>query len=214
MTGLSGTIAGSDVQIAFELGFTPAVATILSLGPQNTLVLRQGLSRRHVMLAVGICHGCDLVLITFAVLGLAVMLGMVPAALLMLRILGACFLVLASARLFMQAVGEGHLRDVSTRRHTRHVVLAALAVSLLNPLAWIETCLVIGAISSTVKVNLLIVFAVGAALGSLCRLSLLGYGARMLTPLFRWPPFRRGFDTLAGMVMAGMALALVLGLAD
>ena len=103
------------------------------------------------------------------------------------------------------------MRDVGTGFYTRHVVLAALAVSLLNPLAWIETFLVIGAISSTVKVNLLIVFAVGAVLGSLCKFSLLGYGARMLAPLFRWPPFRHGFDALAGVVMAGMALVLMLG---
>ena len=122
--------------------------------------------------------------------------------------------MLTSARLFMQAVREGGTRDVGTRSYTRHVVLAALAVSVLNPLVWIETVLITGAISSTVKLNLLIVFAVGAALGSLCRLSLLGYGAQMLAPLFRWPPFRRGFHTLAGVVMAGMAVVLVLGLAD
>ena len=88
MTELSSLMASSDARIAFELGFTPVVAAILSLGPQNTLVLRQGLSRHHVMLVISICFGCDLFFITSAVLGLAAYVSVVPAGLLMLRTLG------------------------------------------------------------------------------------------------------------------------------
>ena len=204
-------IAFPDVR-AFELGFTPAAAAILSLGPQNTLVLRQGLSGHNVLLVVSTCFGCDLSLLLFATTGLDAVVTAFPMCSLMLRCSGMAYLTLMSARSFARAMHEEHAGLSDTCSCTQRVVLAALVVSLLNPLAWIESVLIIGAVSSIVEPNSVIVFAIGAALGSLCKFSVLGFGARMLSPLFRWPQFRRIFDTLSGIAMAAMALLILIEL--
>ena len=177
--------AYADATTAFELGFAPAAAAILSLGPQNTLVLRHGLLRDNVAAVVGACFGCDLCLIMFAVLGLGTCIGAVPAAVPILKAVGTCYLVLSSGRSLRQAVGGGSdMRITGACCRTSKVVLAALAVSLLNPLAWIESVLVIGAVSSSVEARLLVVFAAGAALGSLCKFSLLDLAHRCSPPCF------------------------------
>ena len=193
---------------AFELGFAPAAAAILSLGPQNTLLLRPGLSGRNALIVIGTCYGCDLGLVLFGTMGLGAVVVAFPILPLLLRATGMGYLMVMSARSFTRAVRDEHAGLDGTCGCAQRVFLAALMVSVLNPLAWVESVLVLGAVSSTVQRNLVIVFASGASVGTLCRLSVLGLGARVLRPMFRWPLFRRAFDTLAGVAMAGMAMVL------
>ena len=171
---------------AFELGFAPTAAAILSLGPQNILLLRPGLSGRKALIVIGICYGCDLGLVLFGALGLGAILAAFPMGPVLLRATGAGYLALMSARCFRRAVGEDHVVRDRQRSCARRVIHAALMVSLLNPLAWVESVLVIGAVSSTVPADLKIVLVTGASLGTLFRLSVLRIGARTLQLMFRW----------------------------
>ena len=197
---------------AFELGFAPAAAAILSLGPQNTLLLRQGFSGRKALIVIGICYGCDLGLVLFGTLGLGAVVAALPIVSLVLRATGMGYLTIMALRCFARAAGCERAGLEGVFECAQRVILAALMVSVFNPLAWVESVLVLGAISSTVECNLAIVVAAGASMGTLCRLSVLGLGGRVLRPMFRWPAFRRAFDTLAGVVMAGMAIVLLMGL--
>jgi L-lysine exporter family protein LysE/ArgO len=52
-------------------------------------------------------------------------------------------------------------------------------------------------------------FAAGAALGSLVWFSSLGYGARLLRPLFARPAAWRGLDALVAVVMTAIAVSLL-----
>ena len=197
---------------AFELGFTPAAAAILSLGPQNAFLLRQGLSGRRALILIGTCYGCDLGLVLFGTLGLGAVVAAVPIIPLLLRATGMGYLTVMSARSFARAVGRQHASLDGTGGCAERIFLAALMVSALNPLAWIESVLVLGAVSSTVPCNLVIVFATGASFGTLFRLSILRLGARVLRPMFRRPLFRRAFDAVAGIAMLGIAVVLLMGL--
>ena len=194
---------------AFELGFIPVATAILSLGPRNTLILRQGLLKRNVILVVIICFGCDLGLLLFATMGLGAVFAAFPVSEYILQAVGIGFLMLVSTRCFARAMRNEAARPVSEAACARRLMLNALVVSILNPLVWIETVLVIGTVASTVASDRVIVVAIGAALGSLCKFSTLGFGARLLSPLFRRPAFRRGFDTVTGAVMAVMATLLL-----
>ena len=197
---------------AFELGFAPTAAAILSLGPQNTLLLRQGFSGREALIVIGTCYGCDLGLVLFGTMGLGAVVAACPIVSLVLRATGLGYLTIMAARCFARAVGGERAGLAYAFGCAQRVVLAALMVSVLNPLAWVESVLVLGAVSSTVQYNLAIVVAAGASTGTLCRLSVLGLGGRVLRPMFRWPLFRRAFDIVAGFAMAGMAMVLLMGL--
>ena len=63
---------------AFELGFAPAAAAILSLGPQNTLLLRQGLSGHKTLIVIGTCYGSDLGLVLLGTMGLGAVVTAYP----------------------------------------------------------------------------------------------------------------------------------------
>ena len=197
---------------AFELGFAPAAAAILSLGPQNTLLLSRSLSGRKTLIVLGTCYGSDLGLVLLGTMGLGAVVATAPIALLFLQISGVAYLLLMSVRCFLRTMRREPAGLEGTYGCASRVFLTALTVSLLNPLAWVESVLVLGAVASTVPYDLVIVFATGASIGTLCRLSVLGLGARALQPMFRWPPFRRAFDALAGVVMGGMAVVLLIRL--
>ena len=197
---------------AFELGFAPAAAAILSLGPQDTLLLRQDFSGREALIFIGACYGCDLDLVLFGTMGLGAVVAAFPLVLLVLRATGTAYLAIMAARCFARAAAGGRTGLEGAFGCAQRVVLAALMVSVLNPLAWVKSVLVLGAVSSTVQYNLAIIVAAGASMGTLCRLSVLGLGGSVLRPMFRWPLFRRAFDTLAGFAMAGMATVLLMEL--
>ena len=91
------------------------------------------------------------------------------------------------------------------------VLSGAIIVSLLNPLAWIESPLVVGSLATALKAEMLATFAFGAFAGSLMKFSLLGFGARTLAPLFAHSAFCQAFDTAAANVMAGMVALLLQG---
>ena len=199
---------------AFELGFALSAATVLSLGPQNTLLLRGGLSGRKTLIVVGTCYACDLGCVLLGTMGLGAAIAAWPIVPMILQATGVGYLVLMSASSFKGAVDEKRARLDGSDHCTRRVFIAALMVSAFNPLVWVETVLVIGAMSSTVQCNLLTIVAIGASLGTVFRLGVLVFGARVLRPMFRRPLFRKGFDMLAGVAMAGMAILLTMDLAQ
>jgi L-lysine exporter family protein LysE/ArgO len=86
----------------------------------------------------------------------------------------------------------------------------ALALSLLNPHAWLDTVVLLGAIGAQQPGEAgRYVFAAGAMSASLLWFSCLGLGARLLAPLFALPHAWRVLDGLIAATMWGIALSLV-----
>ncbi len=53
-------------------------------------------------------------------------------------------------------------------------------------------------------------FLIGASVASAMWFVALGYGARILQPVFMWPIAWRILDVITGVMMVGLAFALVL----
>lgn len=194
---------------SFVLGFASAGSALLSLGPQNVFVLKRGLSRQHLVVTVAICFGSDGLLMSLAVLGFASVLNTIPVAALALRLAGCLYLAVGSIRMLMSACrGQiGHQAPVATL-HLRQVVVGAAVVSLLNPLAWTESVLVVGGLAATMQTAALGSFTAGSLAGSLLKFGLLAFGARHFSRLLVRPALSRAFDAAAAVAMAGMALLL------
>ncbi len=75
--------------------------------------------------------------------------------------------------------------DGGERTRIGSVVLAALALTWLNPHVYLDTVVLLGSISATYARPWL--FGLGAALASLTWFAGLGYGARLLAPVFARP---------------------------
>ena len=94
---------------------------------------------------------------------------------------------------------------------TRAAVAAALAVSLLNPHVYLDTVVLLGSVAAQYEGELRAWFTAGAWVASLAWFSALGFGARLLAPVFEKPSAWRVLDAAIGAIMWWIAIGLVLG---
>jgi L-lysine exporter family protein LysE/ArgO len=74
--------------IASLPGFFTGLSLIIAIGAQNAFVIRQGLTRRHVLLVVAICAVSDAALIVLGVAGLGALVSSLPWLLEIIRWFG------------------------------------------------------------------------------------------------------------------------------
>jgi L-lysine exporter family protein LysE/ArgO len=91
-------------------------------------------------------------------------------------------------------------------------VAACLAFTFLNPHVYLDTVVLLGSLSARFEGTGRIAYGAGAALASFVWFFGLGYGARLLQPVFARPAAWRVLDIVIGLVMAGLAVSLALTL--
>lgn len=193
-------------------GYFTALSLIVAIGAQNAFVLRQGLKRAHVFLVVMICALSDAILITVGVFASAKVEAAFPAFLPVMLWGGAAFLILYGLRSARSAIrGGGHLTasdDVSDT--ALRVGLTCLALTWLNPHVYLDTVVLMGAISTNFDPHRA-AYTFGAILGSFSFFFALGYGARLLAPIFAREAAWRVLDGLIACVMWLIAAKLIHG---
>lgn len=194
-----------DVVLAgFALGFS----LILAIGAQNAFVLRQGVRRKHVLPVVLVCALSDATLIAAGVAGFGALAEVVPGLEFWMRVFGAAFLVWYGAKTFYSAwKGGASLSAGGEAQSLRSAVLTCLALTWLNPHVYLDTFVLLGAVSAQYDDKL--GFAAGAMTASFVFFFSLGYGARALAPLFARPFSWRILDVLVGVVMWAIAAKLI-----
>jgi L-lysine exporter family protein LysE/ArgO len=190
------------------------MSLIVAIGAQNAFVLRQGVRRQHVLWICLFCALADAGLITVGVLGLgALAQGGAGVALRVMRWAGAAFLVgyavVAARRAFRPAALDvgGASRSVALGA----ALAQAAAFSFLNPHVYLDTVMLLGSLANAQGPALRWVFAGGAVAASFVWFFALGYGARLLAPVFAKPSAWRVLDSLIAVVMLGIAAGLVFG---
>lgn len=198
---------------SFLAGLGTGLSLILAIGAQNAFVLRQGLLRRHIFAVCLFCALSDAVLIVLGVAGMGRLgagAGLLSQA---LRWGGVAFLLWYGARSFRSAWrgGEALAPSAPGRGETRlGPVLATLAaLTWLNPHVYLDTVVLLGAVAAQWPDRA--AFASGAVSGSFLFFFALGYGARLLAPVFARPRAWQVLDAIVGLVMWGIALRLALG---
>lgn len=190
----------------FYLGFS----LILAIGAQNAFVLRQGLRRVHVLPVVLTCAVSDAVLIALGVSSLSVITEVLPWVTPAFRYGGAAFLVWYGARNFLSAWRGATVLEAASQggASLRATVLTCLALTWLNPHVYLDTVLLIGTIATQYG-EYRLWFGAGAMTSSFVFFFSLGYGARLLAPLFARPKAWQVLDVFIGLVMWAIALKLL-----
>lgn len=200
---------------AAAAGFAIGAGLIVAIGAQNAFVLRQGLRRSHVLAVVATCIACDLTLIALGALGFGSLVARFPLVTVIAAWAGAAYLGFYGFLSLRSAVRPGSLSvgaEAGTRPLTTlSAVSATLAVSLLNPHVYLDTVVLLGSIAAQYPHATRAWFAVGAACASAVWFSALGFGARLLAPLFARPVAWRVLDVLIAGVMWWIAANLVAG---
>jgi L-lysine exporter family protein LysE/ArgO len=196
---------------AYLAGLGAGAGLIIAIGAQNAFVLRQGLQRNHVGAVVLVCILADICLILLGVTGMGLAVQQHPGLLQWLRYAGAMFLTAYAALALWRAWrGESGLQPVSDGVGSRRrVVLACLGFTLLNPHVYLDTVVLLGSLSTQYDGDGRWAFAAGASTASVLWFLSLGYGARVLLPVFRSPVAWRVFDVAVAVFMFTLAALLV-----
>lgn len=197
---------------AFLPGFLLGLSLIMAIGAQNAFVLRQGLRQEHVFAVCLTCALSDAVLIGAGVAGFGLAVAALPWLEPTLRYGGAAFLFIYAARSLKSALSRRHDSLAPSSRATagRWAALAAcLAFTWLNPHVYLDTVVLLGSVSSQYDGHKL-AFALGAICASFAFFFGLGYGARLLRPVFANPRAWKALDAFVAAVMFIIGLKLLL----
>lgn len=195
---------------AFFPGFFLSLSLIVAIGAQNAFVLRQGLRREHVFWVCLTCGTSDALLIAGGVAGFGALAEKLPWFEAAMRYGGAAFLLWYGWRNARSAWQGGHMLQAQgeTGKPLSKTLLTLLAITLLNPHVYLDTVVLIGSISAQYDNRFW--FGVGAVLASISFFFALGYGARILAPLFARPSSWRVLDGLIALTMWGIAAGLLI----
>ena len=193
-------------------GLLMAAGLIMAIGAQNAFVLAQSLRREHHLPVAALCVLCDALLVSAGVFGLATLLAQNPTLLGIARWGGVAFLLWYGAQALRRALSPGSLDQSAETgpRSRRTVLLAALAVTLLNPHVYLDTVLLIGSLGAQQTVPG--AYALGAASASLVWFFALALGAAWLAPWLARPTTWRLLDLMVALMMFAMAAQLLKGI--
>ena len=192
-------------------GFVTGLSLIVAIGAQNAFVLRQGIRGEHVGAVVAVCALSDALLIAVGVGGFGRLLLLVPWIAEAMRWAGAAFLIFYGALRFRAAWrgGEALLPASAERVPLAEVLATCFIITWANPHVYLDTVVLLGSISGHYAPHATL-FGVGAALGSVVFFSALGFGARLLAPVFAKPRAWVILESVIGVTMWSIALTLIL----
>ena len=199
---------------AFLTGMVLSLSLIMAIGPQNAHIMRMGLMRQHLWITVAVCVGTDILLIALGVSGLAALGGLPKSVITAMTAAGALVLCVYGWRAMLRflqadASAQGEADGGGAPITRRQAVGTALALSWLNPHAWLDTAVLIGTASLAYARPANAVFGIGAATGSLVWFVVLGGAMALLGRRMRSPGLWRALDGLVAVTMWGCAGWLV-----
>jgi L-lysine exporter family protein LysE/ArgO len=203
-------VLSSPAWLALLAGLGLGLSLIVAIGAQNAFVLRQGLRLEHVGAVVAVCTLSDALLIGAGVLGAGALLLRQPGLLTVVCLAGAAFLLTYGAMAARRALrpSEALAADASGARTGLAVTVATcLALTWLNPHVYLDTVVLLGSLSSTYADDRWW-FAAGAVAGSAGWFVGLGFGARVLRPVFARPTAWRVLDLVIAVVMTALGISL------
>jgi L-lysine exporter family protein LysE/ArgO len=210
---------------AYIAGLASGLSLIVAIGAQNAFVLRQGLRREHVLPVVVVCAVSDLVLIAAGTAGLGALVTGAPALLTAVRWGGGAFLLALAAVAARRALRPAGLDPAAGTgaSSARAAVGTSLALTWLNPHVYLDTVLLLGTLAAGYAAAhtggpgalepdaARWLFGAGAMVASVVWFTALGFGARLLAPVFARPVAWRVLDGAIAVVMAAIGVSLLLG---
>lgn len=192
-------------------GFATSLALIVAIGSQNAFVLRQGILRSHVLPIVLFCALSDALLILGGIGGAGAVVRGNDVLMQVTRFGGALFLacygLLAARRAYL---GGQMALPTSAAMPLTAALSACFAFTFLNPHVYLDTVVLLGSVANQRGDSGRWVFGAGACLASLMWFAALGFGARLLGPVFAKAMAWRVLDSLIALVMLALALGLIL----
>ncbi len=198
-----------NIHVIFQ-GFLVTAGLIMAIGAQNAHVLKMGLARQHVLPTILVCALSDAFLIGLGVTGMGKVIEHFPMAVEVATWGGAAFLMWYGLRSLRSAFSAHALTPADAPpMPLKQAIVLVLGFTYLNPHTYLDTLVLIGSIGGREHGLDRVGFWLGCIAASASWFTLLGYGARWLTPLFAKPASWRVLDAMIGVGMGIIAISLL-----
>lgn len=186
-------------------GFALGLSLILAIGSQNAFVLKQGLKKQHIFAICLFCALSDAILISAGVAGFGAVTAKYPNIVQIAKIMGALFLLVYGLQSLYASLTKSHalMGGEQTVTSLKKSLLLCFGFTWLNPHVYLDTLVLVGMVSTGADSKLL--FAIGAVCASFVFFFSLGYGSRLLSPLFANTKAWNVLDALVGVLMIYLA---------
>ena len=189
-------------------GFLAGLSLIIAIGAQNAFVIRQGLTKKYVLLTILICAFSDAILIALGASGLGALIKSNKNILEFVRWFGVIYLLwfaFKSAKSVFKKEVLNSAGEASANR--KSVILIVLALTFLNPHVYLDTVILLGSISNQFGTDKWF-FVIGAMLASFIWFTAIGFGAKSASRFMSQPIFWKILDLIIALVMVSIAAFL------
>lgn len=194
--------------IAYWSGLVAGLSLIIAIGAQNAFIIRQALTRQHVLLIVLFASIADALLIAAGTAGLGAIIQAAPVALEVIRWFGVAYLLWFAFNSARNAFkGESLQTTGEVQTSAKKVLLTIAGLTFLNPHCYLDTVIFLGAIGNQFSEQRW-TFAFGAMTGSFIWFFTVGYGAKALSRYMSKPIFWKVLDLTIAAIMIFIAAML------
>lgn len=194
--------------VAIIPGFLAGLSLIIAIGAQNAFVIRQGLTKKFVLLTVLICAFSDALLIALGASGLGALIKSNKNILEFVRWFGVIYLLWFAFKSAKSAFKQATLDSAGdASADKKSVILTVLALTFLNPHVYLDTVILLGSISNQFGSDKWF-FAFGGMLASFTWFTAIGFGARSASRFMARPIFWKILDSLIAVIMLSIGAFL------
>jgi L-lysine exporter family protein LysE/ArgO len=196
--------------LAIIPGFLAGLSLIIAIGAQNAFVIRQGLTKKFVLLTVLICAFSDALLIALGASGLGALIKANRNILEFVRWFGVAYLLWFAFKSARSAFKKEVLNSVGeASADKKSVILTVLGLTFLNPHVYLDTVILLGSISNQFGSDKWF-FVTGAIFASFLWFTSIGFGAKSASRFMSRPIFWKILDSLIAVIMLSIAVFLAL----
>ncbi len=192
-------------------GFAIGLSLIVAIGAQNAFVLKQGLKKQAVFWVCFVCALSDSILVVLGITGFATVIQLYPELVGFAKWAGAVFLLWYGLQHAIQAFKSNQSLHAGSQNEIKlsKIIIVCLALTWLNPHVYLDTVVLIGSISTQFEQTKLY-FALGVITASWFFFFSLGYGARVLIPVFANPQAWKVLDVVIALIMWSITISLIM----
>jgi L-lysine exporter family protein LysE/ArgO len=197
--------------LLFFEGFSLCFSLIVSVGMQNTFVLKQGILKNYNLLIASMCSVGYTILIVAGIYGFGMMIDD-NAPLMASFHWGGIVLLMGYGTMSFYSAFKKNKTKLNTETKLldlKNVILITLAVTFLNPNTYLEAFILIGSVSASFSDTDKLPFAIGAVGAAFIWFFLLSFGSRFLKPLFKKPLSWKILDFFIGCLMFTIAISFI-----
>jgi L-lysine exporter family protein LysE/ArgO len=193
--------------IDFIQGFVIGLSLIVAIGPQNLFVIQQGLKKNYIFIVCLICSFSDSILVIFGIILSSYIASISPIFVLILKLTGGLWLILYGILKIRNSFKKDYQLNENHNKLITNVIFTTLFLTYANPHVYLDTIVLIGAISQ--NFNNKVSFGLGVITSSFLFFYTLGYFSKYLGQFIKNKKTWLWIDNIFGILMIGYGVLFV-----